>query len=181
LEKAKAFQDYLDRFGGTPNDLAKQLGMNRSTVANFIRLLALPEAVKKALNAGRISNGHARALLSLEERDQIELCKLIQRDSLSVRKTEDAVKKILGRDQPDTIPFEQKPEDAKPSEAQGKSNHIISLEGQLRECLGTKVEIKVTGKDAGKITVEFHNNTEFERLVKALRTAGPTPALADAA
>ncbi len=73
LEKAKAFQDYLDRFGGTPNDLAKQLGMNRSTVANFIRFFALPEAVKKALNAGRITNGHARSLLSLEERDQIEL------------------------------------------------------------------------------------------------------------
>ncbi len=60
LEKAQAFQDYLDRFGGTPADLAKQLGMNRSTVANFIRLLGLPDPVKKALNAGRISNGHAR-------------------------------------------------------------------------------------------------------------------------
>jgi ParB family chromosome partitioning protein len=183
LEKAKAFQDYLDRFGGTANDLAKQLGMNRSTVANFIRLLALPEPVKKALNAGRISNGHARALLSLEERDQIELCKLIQRDSLSVRKTEDAVKKLLGREEagPDTIPFEQKPEENKPADQAAKSNHIVSLEGQLRECLGTKVEIKVTGKDTGKITVEFNNNAEFERLVKALRTAGPSLTIADAA
>lgn len=183
LEKAKAFQEYLDRFGGTANDLAKQLGMNRSTVANFIRLLALPDAVKKALNSGRISNGHARALLSLEERDQIELCKLIQRDSLSVRKTEEAVKKLLGRDEvpPDTIPFEPKQEETQPADNGGKSNHIISLEGQLRECLGAKVEIKVTGKDTGKITVEFNNNAEFERLVKALRNAGPVLAIADAA
>ncbi len=111
------------------------------------------------------------------------MCKLIQRDSLSVRKTEEAVKKILGRGEsgPDTIPFEQKPEDKPAADGAGKSNHIVSLEGQLRECLGTKVEIKVTGKDTGKITVEFNNNAEFERLVKALRTAGPTPALADAA
>lgn len=184
LEKAQAFQEYLDRFGGTANDLAKQLGMNRSTVANFIRLLALPEAVKKALNAGRITNGHARALLSLEERDQIELCKQIQKDQLSVRKTEEAVKKLLGRSEagPDTIPFEQKQDD-KPDgdEAAGKSNHIVSLEGQLRECLGAKVEIKVTGKDTGKISVEFNNNAEFERLVKALRNAGPALAIADAA
>lgn len=183
LEKAKAFQDYLDRFGGTPNDLAKQLGMNRSTVANFIRLLALPEPVKKALNAGRITNGHARALLSLEERDQIEFCKLIQRDQLSVRKTEDAVKKLLGRNEPapDTLPFEHKPEDTPADASHGKSNHIISLEGQLRECLGTKVEIKVTGKDTGKISVEFNNNAEFERLIKALRNAGPALTIADAA
>ncbi len=180
LEKAKAFQDYLDRFGGTPNDLAKQLGMNRSTVSNFIRLLGLPDPVKKALNAGRISNGHARSLLSLEERDQIELCKLIQRDSLSVRKTEDAVKKLLGREEPapDTIPFEQKPDENAeanaPTEQAEKSNHIVSLEGQLRECLGTKVEIRVTGKDTGRISVEFNNNAEFERLVNALRTAGET-------
>jgi ParB family chromosome partitioning protein len=183
LEKAKAFQDYLDRFGGTANDLAKQLGMNRSTVANFIRLLALPEAVKKALNAGRITNGHARSLLSLEERDQIELCKQIQRDQLSVRKTEEAVKKLLGRNDPgpDTIPFEPKPEDKPAALGTAKSNHIISLEGQLRECLGAKVEIKVTGKDTGKIIVEFNNNTEFERLVKALRNAPPALSIADAA
>lgn len=182
LEKAQAFQEYLDKFGGTPSDLAKQLGMNRSTVANFIRLLGLPDPVKKALNAGRISNGHARSLLSLEERDQVEMCKLIQRDSLSVRKTEDAVKKLLGRDEsPDTIPFEQKPEEPSPNENEGKSNHIASLEGQLRECLGTKVDIRVTGKDTGKITVDFNNNAEFERLVNALRAAGENPVHAEAA
>jgi ParB family chromosome partitioning protein len=183
LEKAQAFQDYLERFGGTPADLAKQIGMNRSTVTNFIRLLALPAPVKKALSAGRISNGHARALLSLEERDQIEMCKLIQRDSLSVRKTEDAVKKLLGREEtvPDTIPFEQKADNSGPSDQSGKSNHIVSLEGQLRECLGTKVEIRVTGKDTGRISVEFHNNAEFERLVRALRTAGESQPLAEAA
>lgn len=200
LEKAQAFQDYLEKFGGTPADLAKQLGMNRSTVANFIRLLALPDPVKKALNSGRISGGHARAILSLEERDQIELTKEIQRDSLSVRKTEEAVKKILGRGEtvetaqaeetdeaPETIPFEPKPEgESKPeeepkAETPAKSNHILSLESQLRECLGTKVEIRITGENSGRISVDFHNNDEFERLIKALRSAGETPILAEAA
>ncbi len=174
LEKAQAFQDYLDKFGGSASDLAKQLGLNRSTVANFIRLLALTEPVKKALGSGKISNGHARALLSLEDKEQEEMCKLIQRDSLSVRKTEDAVKKLLGRDEPapETIPFEKKTDENANGENAEKSNHLVSLEGQLRECLGTKVEIRQTGKDMGKITVEFNNNQEFERLVKALRNAG---------
>ena len=182
LEKAQGFQDYLEKFGGTPADLAKQLGMNRSTVTNFVRLLALPDPVKKALNAGRISNGHARALLSLEVQDQIELCKQIQRESLSVRKTEEAVKKILGKDEtPDTIPFEPKADDNAKAETPAKSNHILSLESQLRECLGTKVEIKLTGNDTGKITVDFHNNAEFERLVRALRSAGETQTHAEAA
>lgn len=185
LEKAQAFQDYLDKFGGAPADLAKQIGLNRSTVTNFIRLLALPKPVKKALEKGRITNGHARALLSLEERDQIEMCKLIQRDSLSVRKTEDAVKKLLGRDDDsprDTIPFEQQTGDqGDENSSEGKSNHILSLENQLRECLGTKVEIRVTGKDTGRISVDFHNNAEFERLVSALRQAGEQQPQAEAA
>src|SRR5690606_5670222 len=97
LEKAQAFQDYLDKFGGSVPDLAKQLGMNRSTVANFIRLLSLSEPVKQALGSGQISNGHARALVTLDESQQFELCQRIQQESLSVRKTEDAVKELQGR------------------------------------------------------------------------------------
>ncbi len=204
LEKAQAFQGYLDQFGGTAADLAKQLGLNRSTVANFIRLLSLAEPVKVALNSGKISNGHARAMLSLETDAQIEVCEQVQRESLTVRKTEEAVKERLGRstpssetsehtensesteadETPDTVPFStlaneaansEEPEvsDEETNETEGKTNHVLSLESQLRETLGAKVDIRVTGKDEGKITVHFGSNEEFERLVRALRSAGP--------
>ncbi|WP_240928143.1 ParB/RepB/Spo0J family partition protein [Thalassoroseus pseudoceratinae] len=204
LEKAEAFQGYLDQFGGTAADLAKQLGMNRSTVSNFIRLLSLAEPVKKALNSGKISNGHARAMLSLDAEAQAEVCTQVQRESLTVRKTEEAVKELLGRttpteentnpntdadETPDTVPFstlaneaassenentseESNGSDEPSEENEGKTNHILSLESQLRETLGAKVDIRVTGKDEGKITVHFGSNEEFERLVRALRSAG---------
>ncbi len=204
LEKAQAFQGYLDQFGGTAADLAKQLGLNRSTVSNFIRLLSLAEPVKTALNAGKISNGHARAMLSLETDAQTELCEQIQRESLTVRKTEEAVKERLGRttpesetsetepqpetqteadETPDTVPFStlaneaansenETDENEESSSTEGKTNHILSLEAQLRETLGAKVDIRVTGKDEGKITVHFGSNDEFERLIRALRSAG---------
>lgn len=180
LEKAQAFQDYLDRFGSTMEELAKQLSMNRSTVNNYLRLLALPEAVKESLRADRITNGHARALLPLPEQEQIALCRKIEKESMSVRATETAVRELLGRPAPpsaeaitndqtvanngETIPF--------PGELPAEvTNHVRSLQEQLQQHLGLKVEIKVTGKDAGKIIIPFASNDEFERVVRHLRNA----------
>ncbi len=182
LEKAQAFQDYLDRFGSSMEELAKQLSMNRSTVNNYLRLLALPEAVKESLRADRITNGHARALLSLPEEEQIKLCKKIEADSMSVRATESAVRELLGRPAPgaasqeaaasetasgETIPF---PAGGEQPSAE-MTNHVRSLQEQLQQHLGLKVEIKVTGKDAGKIIIPFASNDEFERVVRHLRNA----------
>lgn len=98
IEKAYAFRDYLRHFQCTIEELAKQLSMNRSTVSNLLRLLDLPEAIQNAVISGRISTGHARALLSLELADQLALCGRIQAESLSVRQTEAAVKQMLGRE-----------------------------------------------------------------------------------
>lgn len=176
LEKAQAFQDYLDRFDSTVEELARQLSMNRSTVSNYVRLLDLTEPVKQALAAEKITNGHARALLSLKEADQIRLCEEIQAKSLSVRATERAVRSILApsaddsasADETATIPFpsnEQQPSSTQPS------NHVLSLQQQLRDCLGVKVEIQVSGKESGKIIIPFDSNDDFERLLRQLRRA----------
>jgi ParB family chromosome partitioning protein len=176
LEKAQAFQDYLQRFGSTMEELAKQLSMNRSTVNNYLRLLELPEAVKESLRADRITNGHARALLSLPEADQLALCKRIETEALSVRATESAVRELLGRNAPEpaaqqadgTIPF---PVGAEQSVAPDVTNHVRSLQEQLQQQLGLKVEIKVTGKETGRIIIPFGSNDDFERIVRHLRNA----------
>jgi len=176
LEKAQAFQDYLQRFGTSIEELARQLSMNRSTVSNYLRLLELPEAVKESLRADRITNGHARALLSLPEAEQIALCQRIEAESLSVRATESAVRKLLGRTSPETaesqdtsetIPFEQAEETSPEPEV---TNHVRSLQEQLQSQLGLKIEIKVTGKETGRIIIPFASNDEFERVVRHLRS-----------
>ena len=99
LEKAQAFQDYMNRFGASLDDLARQLSMSRSSVCNFLRLLELSEFVKEALLADRVTSGHARAILSLSPDDQVALCRRIEAESLSVRQTESAVRELLKNQQ----------------------------------------------------------------------------------
>src|SRR5437879_10528126 len=144
LEQAQAFQDYLDKFGSTIEELATKLGKNRSTVSNCLRLLELPDFVKIALHGSRISAGHARALLPLdEEADQIAMCQRIESEKLSVRQTEDAIREKLQSSE--TLPFAGGETRGKPGAVQ-LSNHIRDLQQQLREILGTKVDIRLKGK-----------------------------------
>lgn len=172
LEKAQAFQDYLDKFGGTIEELAAKLGKNRSTVSNCLRLLELPDFVKISLGSGRITAGHARALLPLdEEADQIVMCRRIESEKLSVRQTEDEIRqKLHATDAGDTIPFQSGDSKVK-SASVPISNHVLELQQQLRELLGAKVEIRLKGRDSGKLVIHFSSNDEFERIVGFLRKA----------
>lgn len=189
LEKALAFRDYLNQFECTIEELSKQLSMSRSAVSNMLRLLELPDPVKNALHSERISAGHARALLPLDEAEQLALCGRVQAEKLSVRKTEAAVKELQAlqhgevataedsnstpqegssasspeEEVANTIPISQGEEE--------RTNHIDSLEAQLRDLLGVKVEIKLKGKDAGTIQIPFASNDEFERILKTVRRA----------
>ena len=96
LEKAASFQKYLDQYGCTQEELAGRLKLDRSTIANLIRLLELPEAVQDAIRRGKITQGHARALLPLgDEQEQIEFCQRIQREGLNVRQTEMLVQETI--------------------------------------------------------------------------------------
>lgn len=168
LEKAHAFQDYMNRFGTTLDDLARQLSMNRSSVCNFLRLLELCDFVKDALRAERVTFGHARALLSLSPDDQASLCRRIEAESLSVRQTEAAVREVLSNQpSPDdaTIPFPA----ARP--AVEVTSHVRSLEEQLAALLGVAVEIRQSAKQKGKIVIPFANNEEFEQIIRHLRRA----------
>ncbi|MGH7128906.1 MAG: ParB/RepB/Spo0J family partition protein [Planctomycetaceae bacterium] len=171
LEKAQAFQDYLDRYGSTLDQLARQLGLSRSAVSNFIRMLELAEPVRKALAADKISHGHARALVTLDQELQLDFCRRIQREALSVRQTELAVRALKNADDgPDTIPFEQHEPPAESPAAQPTS-HVLSLQDQLRDQLGAKVEIKLKSQDAGRIVIHFDSNDQFEGILRQLRRA----------
>lgn len=175
LEKAQAFQAYLDQYGCTIEELARKMGKDRSTISNSLRLLELPNFVKEALRNGKISAGHARTLLPLEEEsDQIAMCQRIQSEGLSVRATEQAVRDQLAEKEEATIPLANGAKGIKKGGAGSTkiSNHIASLQDQLREVVGVKVEIKLKGKDAGRMIIHFNSTDEFDRIVQHLRNAG---------
>lgn len=166
IEKALAFKQYLDRFGGTIEELARQLSMNRSTISNMLRLLELPELIQTAVRQDKISGGHARALLPLREDAQLELMKQIEQQQLSVRKTEEIVRSLLKGD--NTAGGEQKAKAEKPE----LTPHVLGLQDQIREKLAAKVDIRLKNKDTGQIVIHFGNNDDFERIIGQLRKAG---------
>ena len=169
LEKARAFKDYLDRFGGTIEELARQLSMSRANVSNMMRMLELPESVQKLLREDRITGGHAKAILPLSEAQQFELAKQIELEQLSVRRTEEIVREML---KAGTMAL---PTDAdaaaSTSEKPAMSNHVLSLQQFLRDMLGAKIDIKQKKNDSGQIVIHFGSNDDFERIVGHLRKA----------
>lgn len=169
LEKATAFQDYLKRFECTIEDLSRRLSLDRSTVSNMLRLLELPDSVKTDLHTDKISAGHARSLLSLKDvEQQLALCQKIQKEGLSVRKTEDAVRELLA-ESGDVLPMKKKSKSE--STVVELTPHVLSLRDQLRDWLGAAVEIKLSAKDRGKIIIDFGSTDDFERIVGKLHRA----------
>lgn len=157
IEKALSFRRYLDEHRCPQDELAGRLKIDRSTVANLLRLLELPQVVQKALQVGLVTNGHARALLPLgEEHLQIEFCNQIQREGLSVRATEQMVRDKI--DQEDGAPSKSS------KKSRTKSGQVLSLEKEFRTALGTKTEISASSRGRGKIVIHYTSKEEFERL-----------------
>ena len=163
IEKAMSFRRYIDEHQCTQEDLARRLKIDRSTLANLMRLLELPRKIQEALNNSEISAGHARALLPLgEESTQIEFCEIIKRDGWSVRDTEREVSQRIAReDNPISASFAA-------NSRRTKSRQIESIEQQMKMVLGTKVQIKQSAKGKGSIKIDFSNAEEFERLQNLL-------------
>jgi ParB family chromosome partitioning protein len=182
LEKAASFKQYLATWGCTQEELAKRLSIDRSHVANLIRLLELPEGVQKQLRSGAISMGHARALLPLgDEDEQVRLAGRVAGEGLSVRAVEAEVQEILRRDeaaddgdlttaddgepvaagQPPAAGVRRKP--GRP--ATRRASQVVAVENQLRRALGVKVVVHANGKGAGRIVIPFADLDEFQRLL----------------
>ncbi len=173
IEKATSFQRYLQEYGCTQEELAGRVNIDRSTVANLVRLLELPEQVKRMVVAGDISQGHARSLLPLgDEDEQCKFAKQIKNEKLSVRATEQMVQEHIR--EADGEPFsvvgavvgaDGNSRTAKP---QATGRHLSQMEERLRLALGTKVDLKQTAKGRGRITIHFKNHEEFERIQQML-------------
>ena len=158
LEEAKAFQRLMDEFELSHEDIAAGVGKDRSTVVNTMRLLKLPDLIQDDLSTGALTAGHGRALLALvspplmrQARDQV------LRRQLSVRATEGLVKTML--------------KSPKAPRAQADQIYMDSLADQLRQSLGTKVEIKRRAKK-GQIVLHFFSDAELERLLELLGRRG---------
>ena len=170
IEEAQSYHDLLQIHGYTQEELAKKLGRDRSTIANMLRLLQLPSALKNDLETGRITSGHARSILSLpNEGVQLEMRRRLLRKSWSVRETERQVRMKLdylskftqrdGSNNSDTS--------ASSTDAEIQLQH---LEDQLQRRLGTNVDIKFqNGK--GQIKIDYSSLDEFERLYDLLNSS----------
>ncbi len=153
LEKAEAYRQLSEDFGLSHEAIAQRVGKNRATVTNTLRLLNLPPVVKEAISAGVISEGHARALLSLPtSQSQTAALQTIVRKQLSVRQTESLVRKLSG-DKP--VP---KPKPEVPPE-------IKEIEERLRTRLGTRVTVK-PGVVGGSIYIRYYSNEELNSLLE---------------
>lgn len=158
MEAAAGYQRLVDEFHLKQDEIATQVGKDRATVANYLRLLKLPDEVRANVASGALSMGHARAIVALPtDNDQRRLARDVVSRGLSVRETEALVKGELGRQGPEA---EKKP-------AAKKDVHVRAAEEQLRLSLGTPVEIKRRGK-GGTIAITFTSETELQRLYEYL-------------
>ena len=168
MEKAMAFRDHVEKFQCTQDELAARLGLDRSTISNFIRLLELPESIQQAVQAGKLSQGHARALVGCADPTrQHELCQRIVRDGLSVRQTE----KLLSSERGSRGPKARR-------DNPHRTSHVSELQDALRERLGTHVEIRLRGKDRGQIVIDFATNDDFERIMAVIHGHAVAPVAA---
>ncbi|MGA2621843.1 MAG: ParB/RepB/Spo0J family partition protein [Thermoguttaceae bacterium] len=173
LEKAACFQRYLQQYHCTQEELAGRLKLDRSTIANLIRLLELPEAVQDALRRGKITQGHARALLPLgDEREQIAFCERIQREGMNVRQTEDTVQDTIRAADREPLSIVSR-DGASIRPRRGKSEHVAALEQEFRLALGLRVKITHGKGGRGKLVIPFADHDEFQRLRQHICQTAP--------
>lgn len=158
IEEAEGYRRLMDVFSLTQEEVAKRVGKSRSAVANALRLNNLCEAVKKMLEEERLTQGHARALLTLDEKTQTELAEKVIRDDLNVRQTEALAKAAASGKSPtpkkSTNPMTQK--------------YYKDLENTLSSRFGTKVKIH-EGAKKGKIEIEYYSKDDLERILFELK------------
>jgi ParB family chromosome partitioning protein len=163
LEEAAAYQQLLEEFGATHEELARRIGRSRPQISNTIRLLNLPSAVQVRVAAGVLSAGHARALLSLDHADQQEgLATRIVAEGMSVRATEEAVALALAEGAP-----------AKKAAAKRARPHapgLSELADRLSDHFDTRVRVEI-GRRKGRIQIEFATVDDLERIVSMIGPA----------
>lgn len=157
LEEAEAYQQLIKQFGLNQDEVSGRVGKERATVANILRLLKLPEAVKKHLRSGEITMGHGRALLAVPgESEQVRLCKKIIAEGMSVRSVEEAAGQNGARKKP-----RQKKEPPK------KDPNVRAAEEEITEHMHTRVRIVGSGS-RGRIEIHYFSEEELDRIYQQL-------------
>jgi ParB family transcriptional regulator, chromosome partitioning protein len=154
LETAQAYHFLIDEFGLTHDDVAVRVGKSRESVTNTLRLVKLPEEIKQGLASGEISEGHARALLGLEANPlaMLEVYKTVVNNRLSVRQTEELVKKLNS---------------AQPRRGTRRSApiEIQELEEQLRQYLGTRIKLRYGKDGGGSLTIYYFSDEDLNSMI----------------
>lgn len=156
IEEAEAYKVLINRFSLKQQDIAAQVGKERATIANLLRLLQLPAEIQEALSSGEISTGHAKVLLSVSGGRQMELYREILNKSVSVR----ALEQLVQEGEVNQKQGKKK----KPS----KDAHIRKVEEELVSIFGTKVEIK-HGSGRGKIEISYYSLDDFDRIMDLIK------------
>lgn len=163
IEEATAYQRLIDEFNLKQEELADRVSKSRTAITNSLRLLKLTKDVQEMVAEGVLSGGHARCLVVIEnETKQIEIANKIVENHLSVRETEKLIKNIQAK--------------GKKKKTKEKTDPALEavyedIEKQLKEILGTKVEIKKKNKNAGKIEISYYSQEELERVLEFMRKA----------
>ncbi len=153
MEEAEAYRQLVDEAGLTQNRIATQVGKSRTAIANTLRLLNLPDKIKTFMREGKLTEGHARAILALDnDLARVRLAERIVAESLSVRTAEDSVKRVKRRK---LIPKKRIPA-------------MVDAENYLKQLLGTGVKIS-TGLKNGKIEIEFYGEEDLDRILDLFR------------
>lgn len=160
IEVAKAYKRLMEECHLTQEEIAEKVGKDRTTIANTIRLLKLPDRIQQALIKEEISMGHARALISLQsEQMQMYALEKILKNNLSVRKVEQLARTISGNN-------DAKSSTTSSSNVKTPNVHTQDLEDKLRKIFGTKVVCNQRKDGTGEIKIEFYSNQELERLLE---------------
>ncbi|HHW01362.1 MAG TPA: ParB/RepB/Spo0J family partition protein [Thermoanaerobacterales bacterium] len=155
LEEAAAYKKLIEEFGMTQEELSKRVGKSRSQIANTVRLLNLDDEIKELISEEKLTAGHARALLAIEDKkERLRLARKISEDNMSVRQIEETVK-IKTQEKRKS----KKNEDVNPA--------FVEISERLQRSLGTKVKIKGSEK-RGKIEIEFYSEDELERILETI-------------
>ena len=164
IEEALAYQRLMQEFSLKQEEIAERVSKNRTTITNSMRLLNLAPEVQQMLVEGRITSGHARALLTVADPyQQLELAKKVEAERMSVREVEKAVK-LLGK---------EKKEKKKSQVDEAVELVFQDMENRMKTVMGTKVNISRKDKSKGKIEIEYYSEAELERLVELIESIQP--------
>ncbi len=158
LEEAKGYARLLHEFGRTQEEIARVVGKDRTTVANALRILTLPEEIQQGIKEGVITMGHAKALLSVGDSvTQLELYQQVRSGAYSVRQTEELTTTVAPR--------------RRRTQRRSEDPHVVQLEASLRQALGTKVTL-LSRKRGGRLIIEYFSTDDLDRIARLLGVTG---------